>query len=140
MIDSNSGSRASNKKGAVKRYGNDQDDLFREIKLGLDRACAVDAVNTDEAGHATATAGAGTNRVKANPIAAVAASAAIAEAEAVAASLTTAYLRTKTVEAFVLASSCCSVVGAASSKRVESTMVPLPHSHQILMMAMMICC
>ena len=107
MIDSVSGSRASDKMGAVKRDGNDHGDLFRENKLGLDRACAIDAVNTNEAGHATATARAGTNRVKANLIGAVAASAAITEAEAVASSLTTASLRTKTVEAFVLASSCC---------------------------------
>ena len=140
MIDSVSGSRASNKMGAVKRYGNDHGNLFRENELGLDRACTVDAVNTDEADRATATTGARTGRVKADPIAAIAASAAIGEAEAVAALLKTASSTTKTAEAFVLASSCCSVVGAASSKRVESTMVPLPHSHQILMMAMMICC
>jgi hypothetical protein len=105
MIDSISGSRASKKMGVVKKYGNDHSDFFREIELGLDRACAVDAVNTDEAGRATATAGAGTGRMKANPIKAIAASAAIAEAGALAASLTTASLTTKTAEAFVLASS-----------------------------------
>ena len=129
MIDSVSGSRASDKMGAVKRDGNDHGDLFRENKLGLDRACAIDAVNTNEAGHATAAARAGTSRVKAGPIAAIAASAAIAEAEAVAALLTTASSTTKTAEAFVVASSCCSVVGATSSKRVELAMVSLHSNH-----------
>jgi hypothetical protein len=80
--------------GAVKRYDNDHGDLFREIELGLDRACTVDAVNTDEAGCATATTGAGTGRAKADPIAAIAVSAAITEAGAVAALLTTASLTT----------------------------------------------
>ena len=121
MIDNVSGSGASNKMGAVERDGNGRSDLFREIELGLDRACAVDAVDTDKADRATATAGASDGRVKADPIVAIAAPAAIAEAEAVAASSTTESLTTKTAAALVVACS-CGVVGAASRKRVESAM------------------
>ncbi len=122
MIDSVSGSKTSNKMGAVERDGNGHSELFREINVCLDRACAVDAVDTNEAGCATAIAGAGAGRVKADYIADIAASAAIAKAEAAAALLMTASLMTKMAETFVVAGSCCGVVGAASSKRVESAM------------------